>query len=1017
MFLPCNVGLERPEEVTKTAPHFLCIHHSGGGMEKLKAMKFSKCIILAMISMVGISCTHESQDITDQISNKGGFAGSYALDDGTGLTNAYLTFSNDKMYLYSQNEKVVLAENYLWFTKASDYTLDISGDYSVSSGILYCNGVPYGKIQLTESELTLEGKRYRKILGLKEDRYTSIQIEGELTRLCTYQKGNLSIPVSVTKTIPSGKIAVQNNSSWISRCELKDRKLELVVDENNNGVLRMASVVLSYPGAENVTLSVKQEYSTSVIICSPSYQDVGNEGGNYSFSYSIQNPRDAASVTVSTSTDWITNIVTSGNVVSYKVSDNASINRRNGNITLNYGLPYSNSYASKSFTVRQSSFPITVFTLNKSELALQVGKSETLQLSLYPEDVSVLWSSSKTSVATVSSTGKVTAVLCGEAMITVISSDGSKSATCAVTVTPEVTGVSLNKTSLSLSEGESEKLTATVSPSTAIYKSVSWATNNESVAKVDQTGKVTAVSKGTATITATAKDGSGKSASCSVSVKRLVASITLDKSSIVLYKGNNETITATVSPSTASNKNITWSSSNTSVATVSSSGVVSGVAKGTATISATAQDGSGVSKTCQVEVKQYVTGITLGDLILSNGQNMTLTAIVTPSDASDKSLTWSSSNTSVATVSESGVVTAVSEGTTTITAVAKDGSGKSASCLVRVVGNDLSSSNSANCYIVSAAGSYAFETVKGNSSELVGNVASAEVLWESFGTSTVPVKGDIIGSVYYANNHIAFVTPSTLKSGNAVIAAKDASGNILWSWHIWVCGGYDPLESAQRYYNNAGRMMDRNLGATSSKTGDVRALGLFYQWGRKDPFLGSSSISDTKAASTLSWPSSVSSNSSNGTIAYAIAHPTTFITHNSYNDDWYYTGDTYTDNTRWKSRKTIYDPCPPGWKVPESEVWSLAGRTSSDFSYTFDSTYKGMNFSGKFGDSEAIWYPAAGSYGSGSGKVGYWWSYTPSDRYALGFKISYYGSGGVNPSAQCMRDGGLSIRCVSETIN
>ena len=89
------------------------------------------------------------------------------------------------------------------------------------------------------------------------------------------------------------------------------------------------------------------------------------------------------------------------------------------------------------------------------------------------------------------------------------------------------------------------------------------------------------------------------------------------------------------------------------------------------------------------------------------------------------------------------------------------------------------------------------------------------------------------------------------------------------------------------YYNNAGTMMDRNLGVTSATPGDVGALGLLYQWGRKDPFLGSSSISSNiEAASTITWPSAVSSDSSNGTTEYAIANPTTFIIYNSSNYDW-----------------------------------------------------------------------------------------------------------------------------------
>ena len=163
------------------------------------------------------------------------------------------------------------------------------------------------------------------------------------------------------------------------------------------------------------------------------------------------------------------------------------------------------------------------------------------------------------------------------------------------------------------------------------------------------------------------------------------------------------------------------------------------------------------------------------------------------------------------------------------------------------------------------------------------------------------------------------------KEGNAVIAAKDADGNILWSWHIWLTD----QPQAQVYNNDAGTMMDRNLGATSATPSDVGALGLLYQWGRKDPFLGSSSISsNTIAKSTITWPSAVSSDSSNGTIEYATAHPTTFITYNWSNYDWYYTGSSSTDDTRWttsSSDKSIYDPCPAGWRVPDKGIWSKAG--------------------------------------------------------------------------------------------
>ena len=583
-----------------------------------------------------------------------------------------------------------------------------------------------------------------------------------------------------------------------------------------------------------------------------------------------------------------------------------------------------------------------------------------------------------------------------------------------------IESITLNKSETTLPVGECETLIATVNPESASDKSIHWESSNESVAEVTENGLVTAIASGTATISVTAKDGSGKSASCSVTVIKLVDSIGFDKTSLVLYNDETATITATVLSETANNRNLMWSSSNTSVATVSSSGVVTGVSRGTAIITATAQDGSGISQTCEVEVKQYVTGITLDktSLTLTKGKTVTLTPTISPSNANDKSVTWSSSNTAVATVDQSGKVTAVSGGGATINVTAKDGSGRMASCSV-AVGQNLSANASANCYVVSSAGDYLFRTTKGNSSTSVGSVSSVTVLWESYGTSTAPSVGSIVNNVSYSNNAIFFSTPSTLKNGNAVIAAKNASGTILWSWHIWVCSGYNPASSAQIYNYGAGTMMDRNLGATSATPGNVGALGLMYQWGRKDPFLGSSSISsNTKASSTLSWPSAVSSTSSSGTVAYAVKNPTTFIKgveETSY--DWVYSS---RDNTLWKSDKTIYDPCPPGWRVPDGGSTGVWATANNSLNPSWDNTKKGMNFSGKFGPSSysTIWYPAVGclfddTYKLGNvGRYSYWWSCTPSDSKA--YNLYYYQSGNVLTSDDDSRANGFSVRCLKE---
>ncbi len=327
----------------------------------------------------------------------------------------------------------------------------------------------------------------------------------------------------------------------------------------------------------------------------------------------------------------------------------------------------------------------------------------------------------------------------------------------------------------------------------------------------------------------------------------------------------------------------------------------------------------------------------------------------------------------------------------------------------------LGANGTANSYIVSAAGAYSFPTVKGNSSESVGAVATAEVLWETYGTDVAPEVGALVSEATYSNNAITFKASD--KKGNAVIAAKDAEGTILWSWHVWMTD--KPMD--QVYRNGAGTMMDRNLGATSATPGDVGALGLLYQWGRKDPFLGSSSISTAQmAASTLdSWPSAVSSDASCGTIEYVTLNPTTYVNSSVNASDWYYTEDGTTDDTRWQLEKTVYDPCPVGYRVPDKNIWKIAFGTNDNYPL-FDSVNVGFDFGGEGNDvnylcQSSCWYPSAGTSAVG-GKPSFstnygghcWACNTSTDVYApgLGFWEGY-----VSPSIGLAKVNGASVRC------
>ena len=338
--------------------------------------------------------------------------------------------------------------------------------------------------------------------------------------------------------------------------------------------------------------------------------------------------------------------------------------------------------ATCTVTVTKAEVPVKDITVEPTSLEMVEGDEATITATVTPADATnptVSWSSSDESVATVDG-GKVTAVKEGTATIT--AKAGDKSATCAVTVAKKViavTGITLDKPTLSLTEGQEAQLTATVTPDNATDKTVTWSSDKTAVATVDNTGKVKAVAEGTAVITAKA---GGKEATCTVTVKAFIAvtSVELNKTELPLKKGESETLVATVKPDNATSKTVTWSSDKTSVATVDSNGKVTAKGGGEATITAKAGD---QSATCHVVVTVPVTNITLNKdkITLNVDATFTLTATVTPNDATDKTVTWTSEDPSVAKV-ENGVVTGLSAGKTYVKATAGE---VTKSCEVTVV--------------------------------------------------------------------------------------------------------------------------------------------------------------------------------------------------------------------------------------------------------------------------------------------------------------------------------------------
>ena len=463
---------------------------------------------------------------------------------------------------------------------------------------------------------------------------------------------------------------------------------------------------------------------------------------------------------------------TSGDFIYFSVtaaedfSGPAMIELKNVSFSTISGTLVNLSNSQTNITGGSKDVPVTGITLDKTTAELTEGETLTLTATVSPEDATdktVVWTSSDETVATVAN-GVVTALKAGKATITAKS--GEVSATCELTVNAKVipaTGITLDKTTAELTEGETLTLTATVSPEDATDKTVVWTSSDETVATVAN-GVVTALKAGKATITAKAGE---VSATCEITVNAKVipaTGIALDKTTAELTEGETLTLTATVSPEDATDKTVTWTSSDETVATVKD-GVVTALKSGKVTITVKAGD---VSATCEITVNAKVipaTGITLDKTAaeLTEGETLTLTATVTPEDATDKTVAWTSSDETVATVKD-GVVTALKAGKATITA--KSGE-VSATCELTV-----------NAKVIPATGisldKTTAEMIEGEILTLTAtvtpeNATDKTVTWASSDEAVVKVVNGVV---------------SALKTGKATITAT--SGDVSATCEITV---------------------------------------------------------------------------------------------------------------------------------------------------------------------------------------------------------------------------------------
>lgn len=335
--------------------------------------------------------------------------------------------------------------------------------------------------------------------------------------------------------------------------------------------------------------------------------------------------------------------------------------------------------------------------LSADKTTLKVGGTAKVTANVLPENASnkgVTFTSSHSTVATVDANGNVQAASAGTTTITATAADGKGAyGTITIKVEDMATGVTLSPTSKELKVNETAQLAASVLPATA-NQGIKFTSSDETVATVSETGLVTARKEGTAVITATAADGSEKSASCTIKVGATavdvpVTGITLDQPEITIeVLKDAKQLKATVEPANATNKDVVFSSSNTNVAVVSNTGLVTAINNGTATITVTSKENPSIMAKCLVKVGApvLVTDVTVqpAELNLKTDGTYQLSVSVLPSNADERGVTFESSNTAVATVSASGLITAKGPGTATITVTAKDGSGKKATCTVTV---------------------------------------------------------------------------------------------------------------------------------------------------------------------------------------------------------------------------------------------------------------------------------------------------------------------------------------------
>jgi uncharacterized protein YjdB len=448
--------------------------------------------------------------------------------------------------------------------------------------------------------------------------------------------------------------------------------------------------------------------------------------------------------------------------------------------------------------------------LSTDKNTISVGEKTVITSKILPANTTginsyeVEWASANSSIASVNN-GEVTGVSIGNTDVTATIKGTSIKATYNIIVKDvSVQSVTLTSVADGLKVGKTLKLTYNVLPENASNKNVIWSSSNIAVATIDMLGTVTAVAVGTSTITVKTQDGE-KVATIELSVLPIpVEGITLSTTLATISSGETHQLIAMISPADASNKGVTYSSSNTGVATVDAGGKIRGIAAGTATIVVKTVDG-GHTASFTVTVKNIpVTGIVINQntTAIRMGTTLQLTATVSPSNAQNKNFTWSSTNTAAATISASGLVTPVGVGTTDIRAITNDGN-KIAILTLEVKPILITSITLNKTDLV---------LVTGTTFQLKANISPSnavnDIMWESYNAAVeVDQDGNVTGISDYSGN--VRVVAKSRSNPNVTATCNILTGGIAKFINfeqtkstVTLAGTTSGLNSEHTIYNN-----------------------------------------------------------------------------------------------------------------------------------------------------------------------------------------------------------------------